>query len=55
MKVSEIKATILEMQTKEIEDEYYLYASLQSKGVNDEIILTLLENELIFNRGVVLQ
>jgi hypothetical protein len=49
MTIAELRLSIEQMSASEVQTEYDQYRSLQSKGVRDEIMLTLLEDEL-YNR-----
>jgi len=49
MTVAELRLSIEQMSTSEVQTEYDQYRTLQSPGVRDEIMLTLLEDEL-YNR-----
>jgi hypothetical protein len=51
MTIAELRLSIEHMSESEIQTEYNQYCTLQSKGVRDEIMLTLLEDEL-YNRTV---
>ena len=51
MNVSQLRMNIEQMSESEIQTEYDQYRGLQSKGVRDEIMITLLEDEL-YNRTV---
>ena len=51
MTITELRLNIEQMSQSEIQSEYDQYFSLQSKGVRDEIMITLLEDEL-YNRTV---
>jgi hypothetical protein len=51
MTIAELCMSIEQMSATEIQTEYDQYRSLQSKGVCDEIMITLLEDEL-YNRTV---
>jgi len=51
MTIAELRSSIEQMSESEIQTEYDQYCSLQSKGVRDEIMLTLLEDEM-YNRTV---
>lgn len=44
--ISEMKEIIESTSTVELRDEYRLYCSLQSRGVTDEIIISLIEQEM---------
>jgi hypothetical protein len=44
-----LRMSIEQMSASEIQTEYDQYRNLQSRGVRDEIMLTLLEDEL-YNR-----
>ena len=49
MTIAELRLSIEQMSESEIQTQYDQYRSLQSKGVRDEIMITLLEDEL-YNR-----
>lgn len=49
MTIAELRLSIEQMSASEVQTEYDQYRSLQSKGVRDEIMITLLEDEL-YNR-----
>lgn len=49
MTVAELRLSIEQMTESEVQTQYDQYRSLQSKGVRDEIMITLLEDEL-YNR-----
>ena len=51
MTIAELRLSIEQMSESEIQTEYDQYRGLQSKGVRDEIMITLLEDEL-YNRTV---
>ena len=51
MTIAELRLNIEQMSECEVQTEYDQYRSLQSRGVRDEIMLTLLEDEL-YNRTV---
>jgi hypothetical protein len=51
MTIAELRISIEQMSASEIQTEYDQYCGLQSKGVRDEIMITLLEDEL-YNRTV---
>jgi hypothetical protein len=51
MTIAELRLGIEQMSQSEVQTEYDQYCSLQSKGVRDEIMITLLEDEL-YNRTV---
>ena len=51
MTIAELRLNIEQMSESEIQTEYDQYRTLQSKGVRDEIMLTLLEDEM-YNRTV---
>ena len=53
MTVAELRLSIEQMSESEIQTEYDQYRMLQSRGVQDEIMLTLLEDEL-YNRAVLM-
>ena len=44
--VKEYKELMAKASYQEVKDHYELYSDLKSLGVNDEIILSLLEQEL---------
>ena len=46
MTLDDIKDIIRVLSTLELKDELRLYTSLQSRGTADEIIISLLEQEL---------
>lgn len=49
MTIAQLRMNIEQMSVSEVQTEYDQYRSLQSRGVRDEIMLTLLEDEL-YNR-----
>jgi hypothetical protein len=49
MKIEQLRIRIQQMSESEVQTEYDQYRTLQSKGVRDEIMFTLLEDEL-YNR-----
>ena len=49
MTIAELRMNIEQMSESELQTEYDQYCSLQSQGVRDEIMITLLEDEL-YNR-----
>lgn len=49
MTIAELRMNIEQMTESEVQTQYDQYRSLQSKGVRDEIMITLLEDEL-YNR-----
>ena len=49
MTIAELRLSIEQMSESEVQTQYDQYLSLQSKGVRDEIMITLLEDEL-YNR-----
>jgi hypothetical protein len=49
MTIAQLRMNIEQMSESEIQTEYNQYRTLQSRGVQDEIMLTLLEDEL-YNR-----
>ena len=49
MTIAELRLSIEQMTESEVQTRYDQYRSLQSKGVRDEIMITLLEDEL-YNR-----
>ena len=49
MTIAELRLSIEQMSESEVQTQYDQYRSLQSKGVRDEIMITLLEDEL-YNR-----
>lgn len=51
MTTEKMREVIAEATTRELEDELAMYSGLQSKGVRDELIISLVEQELI-KRGV---
>ena len=51
MTIAELRLNIEQMSVSELQNEYDQYRELQSKGVRDEIMITLLEDEL-YNRTV---
>jgi hypothetical protein len=53
MTIAELRLSIEQMSASEVQTEYDQYRSLQSRGVRDEIMLTLLEDEL-YNRTVLM-
>jgi len=46
MTIAELRLSIEQMSESEVQTQYDQYRSLQSKGVRDEIMITLLEDEL---------
>ena len=53
MTIAQLRMNIEQMSESEIQTEYDQYCTLQSRGVRDEIMITLLEDEL-YNRTVLL-
>jgi hypothetical protein len=51
MTVAELRFGIEQMSESEIQTQYDQYCNLQARGVRDEIMLTMLEDEL-YNRTV---
>jgi hypothetical protein len=51
MTIAQLRSNIEQMSESEIQTEYDQYRTLQSKCVRDEIMLTLLEDEM-YNRTV---
>ena len=51
MTIAELRLSIEQMSASEVQTEYDQYRTLQSPGVRDEIMITLLEDEL-YNRTV---
>lgn len=49
MTIAELRLSIEQMTESEVQTQYDQYRSLQAKGVRDEIMITLLEDEL-YNR-----
>jgi len=49
MTVADLRMSIEQMSDSELQTEYDQYRTSQSRGVRDEIMLTLLEDEL-YNR-----
>ena len=49
MTIAQLRLSIEQMSVSEVQTEYDQYCSLQSRGVRDEIMITLLEDEL-YNR-----
>jgi hypothetical protein len=49
MTIAQLRMNIEQMSVSEVQTEYDQYRTLQSRGVRDEIMLTLLEDEL-YNR-----
>jgi hypothetical protein len=49
MTIAELRLSIEQMSESEVQTQYDQYRTLQSKGVRDEIMITLLEDEL-YNR-----
>lgn len=49
MTIAELRLSIEQMTESEVQTQYDQYRTLQSKGVRDEIMITLLEDEL-YNR-----
>jgi hypothetical protein len=49
MTIAQLRLSIEQMSASEVQTEYDQYRTLQSRGVRDEIMLTLLEDEL-YNR-----
>lgn len=52
MTVAELRLSIEQMSESEIQTQYDQYRSLQARGVRDEIMLTILEDEM-YNRAVI--
>ena len=46
MTIAELRMTIEQMSESEVQTQYDQYRTLQAKGVRDEIMITLLEDEL---------
>lgn len=53
MTIAELRLSIEQMSESEVQTEYDQYRSLQTRGVRDEIMLTILEDEL-YNRTVLM-
>jgi hypothetical protein len=49
MTIAELRMNIEQMSISEVQTEYDQYCTMQTRGVRDEIMLTLLEDEL-YNR-----
>jgi hypothetical protein len=49
MTIAQLRMNIEQMSASELQTEYDQYVSLQARGVRDEIMFTLLEDEL-YNR-----
>ena len=49
MTIAELRLSIEQMSESEVQTQYDQYRTLQAKGVRDEIMITLLEDEL-YNR-----
>ena len=49
MTIAELRLRIEQMSESELQTEYDQYRTLQARGVRDEIMITLLEDEL-YNR-----
>ena len=49
MTIAELRLSIEQMTESEVQTQYDQYCTLQAKGVRDEIMITLLEDEL-YNR-----
>lgn len=49
MTIAELRINIEQMSESELQTEYDQYRTLQARGVRDEIMITLLEDEL-YNR-----
>ena len=49
MTIAELRLSIEQMSESELQTEYDQYRTLQARGVRDEIMITLLEDEL-YNR-----
>ena len=46
MTIAELRMSIEQMSESEVQTQYDQYRTLQAKGVRDEIMITLLEDEL---------
>ena len=49
--ISDMREILEHTPTPELRDEYRLYCSLQSRGISDEISISLIEQELL-DRGI---
>jgi len=52
MTIAELRLSIEQMSESEVQTQYDQYRTLQAKGVRDEIMISLLEDEL-YNRVVI--
>ena len=52
MTIAELRLSIEQMSESEVQTQYDQYRTLQAKGVRDEIMITLLEDEL-YNRTMI--
>lgn len=55
MTIAELRMSIEQMSASEIQTKYDQYCGLQSRGVRDEIMLTLLEDELYNRTDLILE
>ena len=49
--ITEMKEILECSSTMELRDEYRLYCTLQSRGIKDEVVLSLIEQEMT-KRGI---
>ena len=49
--ITEMKEILASSSRLELQDEYRLYRTLQSRGIKDEVVLSLIEQEMT-NRGI---
>ena len=54
MTIAELRLSIEQMSVSEVQTQYDQYRTLQAKGVRDEIMITLLEDEL-YNRTMMIE
>ena len=52
MTIAELRLSIEQMTESELQTEYDQYRTLQARGVRDEIMISLLEDEL-YNRVMI--
>ena len=55
MNIEKLKIRIQQMSVSEVQTEYDQYRTLQSRGVRDEIMFTLLEDELYNRTDLILE
>lgn len=49
--ITEMKEILQSASTMDLRDEYRLYRTLQSRGIKDEVVLSLIEQEML-DRGI---